>query len=229
VNNEVSKKGKAQFRDYDKEPIVIEDYNPLFMWWQTIFIIIPFGTIIVLINPFEVNLSDAMSKVILMIPLATWPIYKKYKNIKGHRKILLKNKTIFYYHDNYEITKINLDSIKSIHKTFDDFYHVSQRLNPFYNVLMILFFPFVVFNKFVLLFVKVFIHLTSCGFHKYQLYDAIIITGIENKILTILPLCQNERDEIRRYFMSKVNIDIDQLDKHVSFLYSLEKINTGEK
>ena len=29
-------------RDYDKEPIVLNDYNSLLMWWQTIFIIIPF-------------------------------------------------------------------------------------------------------------------------------------------------------------------------------------------
>ena len=218
-----------KLRDYDKWPIVIEDYNPLFMWWQTIFIIIPVGTILVFINPFEVNLSEAMSKVMLMIPLAAWPIYKRYKNIRGHRKILLKNKAIFYCHDNYEITKINLDCIKSIHKTFDDFYHVSQRVNSFYNVLMILFFPFIIFNKLVLVLVKVFIHLKNCGFYKYQLYDAIIITGIENKVITIMPLCQNKRNEIKMYFMSKANIDINQLDKYVSFLYGLEKINTGKR
>jgi hypothetical protein len=216
-------------RDYDKEPIVLNDYNSLLMWWQTIFIIIPFGTILVLINPFEVNLSEAISRVMLMIPIATFPIYKRYRNIRGHRKILLKNKTIYYYHDDYEITKINLESIETIYKTFDDFYHISQRLSLFYNILMILFFPFIILNKFDLLLIKSFIHIKKCGFNKYPLYDAIIIREINNEVITILPLCQNERDEIKKYFMSKLNIDIDKLDTHISFLYSLENINTGER
>jgi len=44
-----------------------------------------------------------------------------------------------------------------------------------------------------------------------------------------MPLCQNKRNEIKMYFMSKANIDINQLDKYVSFLYGLEKINTGKR
>ena len=150
-------------------------------------------------------------------------------NPKQVGKILLKNKTIYYYHDDYEITKINLESIETIYKTFDDFYHISQRLSLFYNILMILFFPFIILNKFVLLLIKSFIHIKKCGFNKYPLYDAIIIREINNEVIAILPLCQNERDEIKKYFMSKLNIDIDKLDTHISFLYSLENINTGER
>jgi hypothetical protein len=37
----------SEQRDYDKAPIVINDVNPLFTWWEMIYIMIPIYMIVV--------------------------------------------------------------------------------------------------------------------------------------------------------------------------------------
>jgi len=217
-------------RDYDKDPIVIEDINPLFGWWETLYILFPVALILVLLDPFEVNKHTMLSKMLIMLPIAALPIYRKYKLAKGHRKIILKKDEMDYYHDEYRITHINLNSIKSIHKTFDDFYHSSQTLNEFYKFLLVVFFPFVIVGKLALLCIKIYrqiidgIKLSDC-----QLHDAIIIENNSGEVITILPTNKDESQQIRQFFKSIKNIDIDQLPTRYSVFYSFEKINIGEK
>jgi hypothetical protein len=217
-------------RDYDKDPIVIEDYNPLFMWWQSIYVVLPLGIIVLLSNPFHKDITNMILKLFITMPIILFPIYKQYRFAKGHRKIILKENEINYYHDEYKITQMNLNSIKSIHKTFDDFYHSSQQFNWFYSFLVLIFFPFVILIKVALITIKGLKHLLLGNrLSEFVLYDAIIIESQAGDILNILPQNNSERKQIKIYFLSKINMDIDQLPNRYSIFYSFEKINIGEK
>jgi|GEM_PF-1671082 len=217
-------------RDYDKDPIVIEDYNPLFMWWQSIYVALPLGTIVLLSNPFHKDIASMLLKLLITMPIILFTIYKQYKFAKGHRKVILKENEINYYHDGYRITYMDLNSIKSIHKTFDDFYHRSQKSNWFYTLFAVIFFPVTIFVKLGLIFIKVLKYLFFGNrLFDLRLYDAIIIENNNGDILTILPTNQEERVNLQSYFKSKRNIEIDQLSTRHSVFYSFEKINLGEK
>lgn len=217
-------------RDYDKDPIVIEDYNPLFGWWETLYVIFPIFILIFLLNPFNVEKGNMISKVLLMTPFALLPMYREYKNAKNHRRIFLKNNVLLYCHDENEVTQIDLNSIIKINSTFDDFYHSSQKLSDFYKVVLLILVPFVIAWKVGLLLTKFIRYLIiNKKISGYIAFDAIIIESNSNEILTIFPRNDIERKLVREYFWQFKNIDIDKLAKRYSIFYSYEKIITGEK
>lgn len=217
-------------RDYDKDPIVIEDYNPLFGWWETLYVVFPIFILIFLFNPFGVEQGSMISKVLLMTPFALLPMYREYKNAKNRRKIFLKNNVLLYSHDNNKVTQIDLNSIEKIHRTFDDFYHSSQNLNDFYKMVLLILFPFVVAWKMGLLLTKFIRYLIiNKSINGYIVFDAIIVESNTKEILTIFARNAIERELVKEYFWRFKNIDIDQLAKRYSIFYGYEKINTGEK
>ncbi len=117
-------------RDYDKDPIVIEDYNPLFLALWTISWI-PIIVYVYIFNPGGTSEQSLSFNVFVILPMMMFPYIHGYLKAKGRRKIILKNSEVKFFHDNITLEEIKIDEITDIRKTFSDLYHVSQYPNAF--------------------------------------------------------------------------------------------------
>ncbi|MBP1680713.1 MAG: hypothetical protein H6Q35_1052 [Proteobacteria bacterium] len=232
---ETSDIANVRARDYDKEPIIIEDYNPLFMWLSFIYVLFPLLTLffIVAILYFP-NKSFDFSKLLIFILIASWPAYNQYKNTKGKRKIFLNKNKISYQHDNQLITEIYFDKSPSFFRSFQNFYHKSQsRLKIWHLALIflmgILITQSLILNIFIFLFafwfaflalqiIKLVIHIGE-----YRFYHALLVI-LDNEVISIPLLKQDVYTEVEEYF-SKHNIHIGSLPKFHKFIYGYENID----
>ncbi len=88
----------AQPRDYDKDPIVIEDYNPLFLALWTISAI-PIVILVYILNPGGTSEQSLSFNVFVIIPMLMFPYIYGYLKTKGKRKIILTDHEISFFHD----------------------------------------------------------------------------------------------------------------------------------
>jgi len=72
MDKEVQKKSQRKLRDYDKEPIVIEDYNPLFLALWTMSGI-PLVIFIYIFNPGGTSSQSLSFNVFVIIPMLMFP------------------------------------------------------------------------------------------------------------------------------------------------------------
>ena len=120
---------KNQKRDYDKEPIIIEDYNSLFLFLFMVSFL-PLCIFVYIYNPFNVEKTDSFARnLLIIIPLMIFPYLRSYFRAKGKRKIVLENRSIKFLHENILIEEIEVSKISEIKKTYSDIYHKSQYPN----------------------------------------------------------------------------------------------------
>ena len=115
-------------RDYDKEPIVIEDFNPKIIY-ENINKTLLLGLFVLIINPFNILWTNMIGGFIALL-IIYYPIYKKYKNLKK-RLIVLKEENIHVYCENKELYKLAIKDINLIEKTYQSFYSKEQSIQKF--------------------------------------------------------------------------------------------------
>ncbi len=233
--SEVQKNNQTKMRDYDKEPIVIEDYNPLFMWLSFKYVLFPLLILLWIVSfLYFPDKSFDFSKFLIFIPIASWPAYSQYKNTKGKRKVFLKNNKISYQHDNQLITEIFLDKSPSFFQSFQNFYHKSQSRLKIWHLALIFLMGVLItqsfmLNTFIFLFafwfaflalqiIKLIIHIG-----KYRFYHALLII-LEDEVISIPLLKKDDYTEVEEYF-AKRNICISSLPKFHKFIYGYENID----
>ena len=190
-------------RDYDKRPIVIKDYNSIFMF----LVAMPW-----LISSFYFLFTHHNKAAFSFLIAQTF-----YFNIRPYifsgrkRSVKLSNNKIEFLQADNIIESINLDEKFEIYKTFDDYYHKSQNLSNLQKkvkwisvvLLWIAYYPFFLLSKILFYFFK-----TKGTFYKF--YDCIIIFQ-DDKVLNILATSRSERALVKKYFLDKFKIDIDLL------------------
>lgn len=207
-------------RDYDKRPIVIKDYNSIFMF----LVAMPW-----LISSFYFLFTHHNKAAFSFLIAQTF-----YFNIRPYifsgrkRSVKLSNNKIEFLQADNIIESINLDEKFEIYKTFDDYYHKSQNLSNLQKkvkwisvvLLWIAYYPFFLLSKILFYFFK-----TKGTFYKF--YDCIIIFQ-DDKVLNILATSRFERALVKKYFLDKFKIDIDLLQVCKKTDHGLEKIETGK-
>lgn len=207
-------------RDYDKRPIVIKDYNSIFMF----LVAMPW-----LLSSFYFLFTHHNKAAFSFLIAQTF-----YFNIRPYifsgrkRSVKLSNNKIEFLQADNIIESINLDEKFEIYKTFDDYYHKSQNLSDFQKkvkwisvvLLWIAYYPFFLLSKILFYFFK-----TKGTFYKF--YDCIIIFQ-GDKVLNILATSRYERALVKRYFLDKFKIDIDVLQVCKKTDHGLEKIEIGK-
>ena len=110
-------------RDYDKRPIVIKDYNSIFMFIE----FLPTTIICFIASFFHSN------KIILifLVSQAFYFYIRPYLFYGRKRIIKMSNEKIEFLQNNEPIETINLNEKFEIYKTYDDYYHKSQNLSDF--------------------------------------------------------------------------------------------------
>ena len=204
-------------RDYDKRPIVIKDYNSIFMF----LVAMPW-----LISSFYFLFTHHNKAAFSFLIAQTF-----YFNIRPYifsgrkRSVKLSNNKIEFLQADNIIESINLDEKFEIYKTFDDYYHKSQNLSNLQKkvkwisvvLLWIAYYPFFLLSKILFYFFK-----TRGTFYKF--YDCIIIFQ-GDKVLNILATSRYERALVKKYFLDKFQIDIDKLKFYKKLFHGFENIN----
>lgn len=223
-------------RDYDKDPIVIEDYNPLFMWLSFIYILFPLLILLWIVSfLYFSDKSFDFSKLLIFIPIASWPAYSQYKNTKGKRKVFLSNSKISYKHNDQLITEIFLDKSPKLYRSFQNFYHKSQGRLKIWHFALFFLIGVLITKSFTL---NTLIFLFAFGFAflslqiikliiqtgKYRFYHALIVI-VEDEIISIPLLKKDDYIAVEEYFSIR-NISVDSLPKFHKFIYGYENINT---
>lgn len=217
-NNQITK------RDYDKEPIVIKDANTVFM-----FLILFPGSIIFTILIFIFNYENMTSKLyinlFILMPVVVWFYVKPYLKYKDSRYIKIYNNKIDFIQDNELLETIKLDEKFTVYKSFEDFYHKSQKQNIYIEIIWLIILPITICNYMLLLLSKFFYRLYKSGLKNYRLYDCIIISQ-DDKIINIYFNSIDEYKTIKDYFLSNFDLDISKSKIFLNKAYHIfEKIN----
>ena len=203
-------------RDYDKRPIVIKDYNSIFMF----LLHIPLVAILLAFGVFK----GATFLICLMVSHIFFIYIRPYLFYGRKRIVKLTNEKIEFLQAGNIVESINLDEKFEIYKTYDDYYHKSQNLSNFQKkvkwisvvLLWISHYPFFLLSKILFYFFK-----TKGTFYKF--YDCIILFQ-DDKVLNLLATSRYERALVKKYFLDKFKIDIDMLQVCKKTDHGLEKI-----
>lgn len=211
-------------RDYDKNPIIIKDYNYMFLVFFNL-PIIPIVIYLYIYNSGDLDKTSLVTNVFIVMPALLVPyIYPLFKN-RGKRKIIFTNDFITFYHENILLERIEIDKIDDIKRTFSDLYHKSQFPTTFGRIMSYIVFPIGILMNLFLFINKFYFHIYMGGLSSYHFFDAYIIFS-EKKFINVLPTTRKEYLEIENYFKEKNGLDIKKSKKYYSLFGHLpEKIN----
>jgi hypothetical protein len=205
---------KQSQRDYDKEPIVIKDYNYLFLLGFPLLLLI----FIMVLDIFEIARLSIVSYVLISAVLVS--AFYVFLKAHGKRYIQITNDSINFLHCNKIIESIKFDNIELIAKTISIQYHKSQNPTKLQKEFCRLAFPIALVVYFFIMIFKFLFHFYMDGLKGYRFFDSIIIYGKDNSFINVHPTFKTQRDELKEYFINKLNMDIDKLetDKECLFL-----------
>jgi len=209
-------------RNYDKNPIIIKDYNNIFLILFGISVI-PIFLYYYIYNPGNMPEQSKFVHFFILIPLYILPDFKRVGKTIGKRYMKLTENSIIFLQDKNIIEEINIKDINRVNRTYHDYYHLSQKHNS--NILgKILSIIVVPAYQIILIINKFFFHLKMNGLRNYKFYDSIILFSNDN-FLTILPTSKKEQKDIEIYFKIKKDIILNKQDIYYNFSYKEEKIN----
>jgi len=206
-----------QLRNYDKEPIIIEDYNPQIAFLSFIYVIAP---IILIFAYFDGHHARYAFSLFFFGALA----YRVYKRTKNIRKIVLTNTDICYFHDNQLIEKIPIEKITNIQKSFQDYYSSKQELSDLGQFIVLMFFPLVIIVNTVLVITKFIFQVQKKGLKGYRFFDSIIIKSNET-VINIMPITCKKFEEVEKYIDRLNGYRCKNLGIFYKFSYGYENIN----
>jgi len=214
-------------RDYDKESIVIEDYNPLFLVLMHVYLL-PIMVWVYIFNPGNVSDGSLFRNIFIIIPLMMLPYFKRYIFARGNRKIILTNSNISFLHNNFLLESIKLEDIVTVKKTYSDLYHPSQYTGDFGKLLSYIFLPLAFYIHITLLISKFFFHLFKDGYKSYHFYDAVIVFA-GDRFINILPTTLEEYQQVQEFFRYMKIINVDDMKIYYDLSHMYEKISIEGK
>lgn len=126
-------------RDYDKEPIVLDDYNASFAWYVFKYTGIPLLFFVIFVYPLITGNEIKSSFISLFI--ITLPMINMYNQAKK-RKIILSQNKIEYVDSEDKLSIIDLNIPNTFKKSFQNYYYKKQNLHFFYFVFIFFFIGF---------------------------------------------------------------------------------------
>ncbi len=212
-------------KNYDKEPIIIKDFNSLFLFLLQM-ALIPIMILVYIYNPGGTSDDSLFRNIFIIIPAMMYPYTRAYFKSRGKRKILLTNDSIKFMHESIVIEEILISEITDIKKTYSDIYHRSQYPSELGKIGFFALIPLLAYFidwKFLLIYPVVYGYLILAKFvfhkikdkgYKYRFLDAIIVYS-GKKFINILPVTNEEYEVVRNYFLAKNLGDIQ--DKKIYF------------
>lgn len=211
-------------RNYDKEPIIIKDYNYIF-WLLFQLWFIPIIIYIYVKNPGNLSEVSLYTSVFIVIPILIAPSLKVFFYARGKRTIKFLNDEIQFLHKDSIITSIKLSELEGVRKSYTDYYHKSQDLNPLQEIATIIIFPFIFLAHILLIINKyLLIQLLNKSKTKYRINSSILIFS-NTSFINVFPTSEKTYLEVKDYILNKKNINIEEQDSIFRYAYFWEKIN----
>jgi hypothetical protein len=212
-------------RDYDKDPIVIEDYNPLFGWLSFKYILFPSLIISIIIEPHK----------LWMLLILILPEYYIYRNSKEKRKIFLYKDRICYKHNDQLISEIFLEQNPRFFRSFQNYYHKSQDRLTFWHLIAVFLMGWLITKSLFLnslIFLIVFsiiliaFQITKWIISKkyYRFFHAVLVI-LDDEVIGISLLNNNDYIKVEEYF-GVHGIAMNTLPIYHKIIYGTEKIET---
>ena len=123
-------------RDYDKEPIILEDYNASFSWYSMKYVALPLMSIGFFI--YSLILGNHIKSSFASLGVIMLPMYHLFQQAKV-RKIVLKQDKIEYVDSGDPLAIINLNEPNKFQKSFQNYYYKKQDLHILYFVFIFFF------------------------------------------------------------------------------------------
>lgn len=123
-------------RNYDAEPIILEDYNASFSWYSMKYAGLPLIVLTLIIYPLisgnPIKSSFASLAVVIV------PMYHLYQQSKVRKIVLTQNK-IEYLDSGDPLAIIDLNELNTFQKSFQNYYYKKQNLHILYFVFVFFF------------------------------------------------------------------------------------------
>jgi hypothetical protein len=207
--------------------ITIRDYNYLFLAFYALSVV-PFIVYVYLYNPGGVSQESLDRNIFFILPIMMIPYLIVLKNAHGKRKIIIDLHDIRYLHHDTVLESIPLDEITDIRRTYSDYYHSSQNVNPLAKPISYILFPLAIHIHLSLLLSKFFFHLKMDGLQSYRFYDAVIVFS-GNRFINILPSTAEEYASLEKFFKAHKNIDLSDTKLYFEFSHLPEKIKRNDQ
>ena len=218
---------EIEFRDYDKDPIVIKDYAFYdYMKYSTIATLIGclfFISVVTVVNPIE-------PKNFRLLPFALVMFFIRRKQQKGVY-FVFNDSDIKYYKEDKAYKSLKLEQIGAVAISFDPRWDRQQRI----SIPEMLFLSLWPLGAYVMrgmhamialismiaisLFgAGILMHLKNGSFRCLGIYDRLVIYGETGdlRIINVLIYSEKEYLELKEYFMRKTHIDLDTVPRTLS-------------
>lgn len=209
-------------RDYDKDPIVIEDYNPLFSVLIVLVVSIWFfGTYFLTSTKHSSHSMYWLAHFAgySFIPVVAFYFYFR----KSKRKVVMENNVITYRENTKILESIFLNEISDIRRTFNDYYRKEQNRNPDYTIRIFLGRLLAPIEYVILLINKMLFHLVKNGLSTYRVFDAILVMTADGRVINILPTNNKEYEMVCNYFLEQMTTDVKAVGTLIKFDYRQEE------
>lgn len=212
-------------RDYDKEPIVIEDYIPRIIFYVILSELI-FWELLFIINPMEINNSEVL-RILLCLPIIILPTFFEYRQNKS-KSYILKNNTIEIKTKTH--TEIyNLDKFKSIEKTFQSYYSKKQKVDGLKKVFWYIFSIILIPIQFTIEIQNFFVRKIIFSGKKLNSYNSLIITFEGDEFINIFLKDEKQYQEMKKYCLNQLGEDIEKIEKkYFIYFYIYNIIREGK-
>ena len=228
-------------RDYDKEPLIIQDYyNDKTVNKFIIYIILPILIICAIISQ---SMHDASRYFFIflygffgLIIIILFLVRKMNKPTKNNDFFKFTNSNIVYINKNKQIKNLEKNNIARLILSFDRRYDNKYKASKFFIFYICIFLIvwcgllIFIYNVFILIFALLFVyfmlfgfkpllHIHKGGFKSLRFFDQLVIYESEfkgGKIINILIATNDEYNELREYFLQILNIDINEVPRTFS-------------
>jgi len=219
-------------RNYDKEPLVIEDANTAFGWNMFKYTFIPLVLIVFILFPLisgiEINYPYT-SLLIFGIPLV-----KLYERSKQRKIILFQNK-IEYTDFKDKLSIIDLNAPNVFKKSFQNYYYKKQNISYLYFIFTFFFVSFLMkslLNALLLIIGAIIVVTFLTLITKYILsergllwYSSILVQQGDNVVA--IPLFKNKDYQEVRDYLNQHQIDYETLPIFWKVFYGMEESFAG--
>jgi len=212
-----------KMRDYDKEPIVIEDRMPeISFWFFMAFALIPLGLITLWMHLSGKEIDWTHLSISLSILYLPTYFFLKSKIAKIRIISLSSHKIVRKWND--EILEIRWSDVKDIRKSFIDFNDKKQKIDETrFKLFSWLFTPFAILIAHPYLIVIKFIYKIFNRFSNKVIFDTIVIFDKNEEMIAIFIATLEEKEELRKYFSQK-GFDIDDLSIFYTTDYAIDEL-----
>ena len=225
MSSEMQKNNQMKSRDYDKEPIVIEDYNPKVIFYVIVSELLLWELFFIL-NPMELNNSNLI-KAFIVLPIIALPTMVEYIRIKN-RTYILKNKTIELKRKNNNLV-FNLNCVKDLKISFQSYYTKAQKISGykkfFWYVFSFVLIPFQIITEVQNYFVrKVFFNESNVS-----TYNSLLLYFDNGEFINLYLKDSKSYNDLNQYCNDKFGKNIEDLDKEFFYyFYMYNIISEGE-